>query len=625
MNKKINIPHKFHAHFALHILTILIMLAILFFFSSRLLQRGYAVAVSNTFVTRNANQLILNGKQWRFSGADMYWLGLDDNIRDGSGNPTYPSHSRIDDGLNEASSLGIGAVRAHTLGISVGCPTCIEPNKGQYNSSAFESIDYAVKTAGLHGVKLMIPLTDQWHYYHGGKHTFTGWEGYNDVGGSANAGNNQQQKAIEAHFYSDPRVIADFEDYISHVLNHVNQYTGVALKNDPTVMSWETGNELFDAPTAWTEQIASYIKNTLGAKQLVADGSAASGNHTTNAALSAPDVDIVGGHFYAYPSGLDTNWLNSDAATAASSNKVYVIGEYAWTRSDVAPFLQTIESNRNVSGDMLWVLLPHLENGSVEAHGTTSYGADDVSLYVPGVSSQMQSSINTLKSHINIMNAVAVTATPSVAPPYTSFPSPSPQPIVPTVPSSSVVTINDTVTGTGMNQFDYVGTGWQTSHNSGEYNGDDHYDASGNSRDYVSMQFNGTSVTYWYSVASHHGIAGVSIDGGPESLVDQYSSSRSDGTAHWTSAQLNNGVHTIKIRLTGNKNSHSSSNVITLDRLDIAPSSAGAVPVVPPVSPSEETIPQPVPEVVAMTINPNLVNITWSPSPSAPADTRYNI
>lgn len=42
-------------------------------------------------------------------------------------------------------------------------------------------------------------------------------------------------------FYTDARVIDSFKQYIKALLNHVNRYTGIALKDDPAIMGWETG------------------------------------------------------------------------------------------------------------------------------------------------------------------------------------------------------------------------------------------------------------------------------------------------------------------------------------------------------------------------------------------------
>lgn len=34
------------------------------------------------------------------------------------------------------------------------------------------------------------------------------------------------------------------QTYITNFITHVNSYTGVAYYNDPTIVAWETGNEL---------------------------------------------------------------------------------------------------------------------------------------------------------------------------------------------------------------------------------------------------------------------------------------------------------------------------------------------------------------------------------------------
>jgi hypothetical protein len=370
---------------------------------------------SASFITRQNNQLMLDGASFRFAGANIYWLGLDDNIRDSSGQPTYPSTSMVDNGLSAASNMGMTVVRAHSLGISLGCAKCLSPNLGSYNDSAFDSIDYAIAQAKQHNIRLIIPLTDQWRYYHGGKWTFVHWAAQAGVAGvvdtksdlSKNAGNDYSdggEKGIEQQFYTNPVIVGYYKNYISHILNHIGP-NGVALKDDPTILAWETGNEIFDVPTTWTETIASYIKTDLHAKQLVSDGSAASGLHVPTAALDNPSVDIVGGHFYAYPSGLDTAWLGQDAAAAKTKGKVYIAGEWGWSMTGRAAWLQAIQDNTAIAGDMIWSIIPYQADGSAVPHATLSYGSDDVPLYVPALNQNqtMQSGITDLTRHSQAM------------------------------------------------------------------------------------------------------------------------------------------------------------------------------------------------------------------------------
>lgn len=355
------------------------------------------VSAGSGFVTRSGSRLLLDGRLFRFGGTNEYYLGLDDNVRDAAGRPTHPTTAAIDDALQSAVRTGATVVRSHTLGISVGCAACYEPRPGVFNTAALASADYAIYRAGRLGLKLMIPLTDQWRWYHGGESTFTGWAGYpNDPDPSVNAAVSTVQRASESHFYTDPAVITAFHLYVSRLLNHVNPYNGLRYKDDPTVMAWETGNELWTAPPAWTQDFAAYLKHTLGVRQLVADGSAADGMPVAAAAVRAPDIDIVGGHFYP----VDVNVLRRDAAVAASYGKAYVVGEFDWTNSAAtAAQLSAVENDPNISGDLYWTLLPHLPNGDPEPHG------DGFAMYSPALDSSAAAISTLLTAHARRMAA----------------------------------------------------------------------------------------------------------------------------------------------------------------------------------------------------------------------------
>jgi hypothetical protein len=85
-----------------------------------------------TFVTKDANgRLNLNGKPFRFSGSNMYWLGLDENMpasapsSDNSvevGATTYPTDFRINDAMLTMNEMGtIGDKNRTCFNLLVGC------------------------------------------------------------------------------------------------------------------------------------------------------------------------------------------------------------------------------------------------------------------------------------------------------------------------------------------------------------------------------------------------------------------------------------------------------------------------------------------------------------------------
>ncbi len=349
------------------------------------------------FVTRSGSRLMLSSSTFRFAGTNEYYLGLDDNIRDTAGSPTYPTKARIDDALRSAAATGATVIRSHTLGISVGCAQCFEPRPGVFDDHALAAADYAIYRAGQLGLKLMIPLTDQWRWYHGGESTFTGWAGYpNNSDPSVNAANSPAQRASESHFYTDPAVIGAFRTYVGRLVGHVNVYSGIAYRNDPTIMAWETGNELWTAGPQWTQNLAAYLKHSLGVRQLVADGSAADGMPVSSAAVTGADVDIVGGHFYP----VDVPTMRADAAVAASHGKVYMVGEFDWTNAPAtAALIVAVEADRNISGDLYWTMMPHLESGAPEPHG------DGFAMYWPAIGASAASTQALLTRHAQRMSA----------------------------------------------------------------------------------------------------------------------------------------------------------------------------------------------------------------------------
>ena len=292
----------------------------------------------------------------RALGANIYWLGLDEN----EGGVHYPTHFRVSDGLETAAAMGWRVVRAHTLGISTGNALSFEPRLGVFNGSALDAADWAVAEAQRLGIKLFIPLTDNWRYYHGGKHDFTDWVGNPD----------------ETQFFSDAAAIAAFKTYIANRLNHVNAYTGRRTGDEPAIFCWETGNEFAAAPANWTQDIAAHIK-ALAPKHLVADGS----NGVVDASLASPDVDIYSQHFYP----ASATGVVAAATRTSSSDKVFVNGEFGWNDGgvNIAAYLATVTATPAIAVSAFWSLFPH-----ADTHGFVDHG-DGFTVHVPGDDANM--------------------------------------------------------------------------------------------------------------------------------------------------------------------------------------------------------------------------------------------
>ncbi|KAJ2990997.1 hypothetical protein NUW58_g2687 [Xylaria curta] len=310
-------------------------------------------------VTREGSKLLVDGKQWKAVGPNIYWLGLDENVTPPKGEPydpatksSYPTKERVTEAMAVVNALGGTMIRTHTLGVSTGNPLSIWPKQGVVNEEAFKIIDWAVYQAGLYGVRLLVPLTDNYDYYHGGKYNFLRWAGFN-LTQQKDSNNPEIQQ-----FYTNTKIISAFKDYIKTVLTHRNQYNNLTYAEDPTIFAYETGNELLgpvwgdmNCPADWVRDIARYVKS-LAPDKLFFDGTY--GINKTH--LSIEEVDVFSDHFYP----TDIKKLQTGIDAVESVGKVYYAGEYNWVGGSggdsLESFFKILENSPTVGGDSFWSL-----------------------------------------------------------------------------------------------------------------------------------------------------------------------------------------------------------------------------------------------------------------------------
>ncbi len=299
---------------------------------------------TSAFVTRSGAILELAGQPFRFGGANIEWLGLAGYGPADPSGPHLPSHYEIDDALTTAKEMGVRVVRSQTMGDSVGCDLCLEPALGQFNQAAFERIDYALRSASDRGIKVIPTIVGDDARAGGTGCVYLRWRGISVP----------DCTIIDmAPFWTDQTVIGDVEEHIKALLDHVNVYTGVAYKDDPTILGWDLLNG-GGSPTPWTRQIAQYVRS-LDPNHLILSGAA-------NVGLAAVDVCVsfVYPHWN-LPLSFVQNWIDA----CRSAGKPYIVYEYGWdttnfpTRPSLSGFLARLRSDPEIVGDAFWALEAH--------------------------------------------------------------------------------------------------------------------------------------------------------------------------------------------------------------------------------------------------------------------------
>ena len=210
------------------------------------------------FITVRGDQLMDGNKPFRFISFNIpNLLIVEDNVPFTGTNPwCLPDEFELQDALATVQQMGGTVVRTYSIPVWRSNDPPAESSYvlgvDQYNENAFRTFDLALKLANENGVRLIIPLVNNWKWQ-GGRGEYAGFRG----------------KTAD-DFWTDPQLIADFERTIRFVLLRTNTLTGVRYCDDKAILCWETGNEL-SSPASWTHEIAHYIKS-IDQNHLVMDG-----------------------------------------------------------------------------------------------------------------------------------------------------------------------------------------------------------------------------------------------------------------------------------------------------------------------------------------------------------------
>ena len=159
----------------------------------------------------------------------------------------------------------------------------------------------------------------------------------------------------------------NFKDYIRQWLNHVNPYTGLAIKDDPYLFLIETGNELGQyrlypsnpslssntIPTkTWIRDIVRFIKS-IDKNHLVLDGV---DEELSDENFSISETDVFSRHYY----WADYQTPSVLARKAASVSRPFIIGEFD-SHINV-DWLKYLEREPNIKGSFFWSIYGHADN-----------------------------------------------------------------------------------------------------------------------------------------------------------------------------------------------------------------------------------------------------------------------
>lgn len=319
--------------------------------TSALAVQGLAQSPQTEFIAHRDGKLYEGDSEFRFVSWNIPNLHCVEDAFSFLGESPWrwPDAFEIADALESTSQMGGRVVRTYVISVKReggdmgGHVHVLGP--GEFNEEAFRTLDLVLKIARDKGIRVLIPLVDNWHW----------WGGVRQYEGFSNK--------PEGSFWSDPDVIADFKKTVAYVLNRRNSLTGVLYRDDPTILGWETGNEL-DATPEWTQEVAAYLKQ-IDPNHLVVDGCALHG--VPVASLEDPNIDVVTTHHYPNVGNNDAKSV-LEAVHLVDGKKAYFVGEFGFLPVEEAGRVLDAVIEEGVSGALYWSLRFHRREGGFYWH-----------------------------------------------------------------------------------------------------------------------------------------------------------------------------------------------------------------------------------------------------------------
>ena len=272
----------------------------------------------HSFIKVNADgQFVRDGKPYYFVGAN-FWYGAILGSEGEGGN-----RERLHKELDFLKSIGINNLRV-LVGADGenGIKTRVEPSlqvaPGVYNDTILAGLDYFMNELRERDMTAVLYLNNSWEWS-GGYSVYLQWSGHGDAVVPAVDGWPAYMEYVKQFPQSDSAK-ALFANHVNYIVSRTNRYNQIKYVDDPTILSWQIGNEprAFSdenkEPFArWMADVAAQIKS-LDPNHMVSSGSEGAWGCEMDMNLfekihADPNINYLNIHIWPYNWG----WVKADS------------------------------------------------------------------------------------------------------------------------------------------------------------------------------------------------------------------------------------------------------------------------------------------------------------------------
>lgn len=231
-------------------------------------------SASDRFVRVENGEFVRYGQPYQFVGFN-YWYGP-------TLGTTPEGKRRLMRELDTMHKYGISNLRVLVGGDGGKTDSMVSPalqyEQGKYDQSLLEGLDFLLAEMAKRHMVAVLYLTNNW-IWSGGFAQYLEWNGYGKIPSPFLPPYDWDKfQNYTMQFHSCEPCMAAFEKHVDFILTRTNSVTGVAYRDDPTIMSWQVANEprvrneAHEATfTAWMNRTVEQI-NALAPNQLISTG-----------------------------------------------------------------------------------------------------------------------------------------------------------------------------------------------------------------------------------------------------------------------------------------------------------------------------------------------------------------
>ena len=288
---------------------------------------------SSPFVRVENGQFMRNDTPYYYVGTN-FWYGAILGS-EGEGGDRQRLHKELD----FLKSIGVDNLRIlvgsdGNRGVTAKVEPTLQIAPGVYNDTILAGLDYLLAEMSKRKMLAVLYLNNSWEWS-GGYGQYLEWAGYGKAPVPAVDGWPAYMEYVKQFQQSDSAKVL-FANYVNDMVSRVNRYTNIKYVDDPTIMSWQVGNEprafsdenkiLF---AAWIAQVAAQLKS-LDRNHLVSTGSEGMWGCEQDMALfeqihADPNFDYMNVNMWPYNWGWEPNVsFQEKLETAKVKTKAYI-------------------------------------------------------------------------------------------------------------------------------------------------------------------------------------------------------------------------------------------------------------------------------------------------------------